>query len=122
MLGFVVRAPRVDLRTATTRTMILAQAIAPSDGTIAPRMSAIFGNRTMTPAAALVALHAAVALFGFAGLFGKWLALLARGDRAGPHGVAAAALAIVLRFRSGERVRRSTFASSPTASCSRCTG
>jgi len=27
----------------------------------------------MTPAAALVALHAAVALFGFAGLFGKWL-------------------------------------------------
>ena len=28
----------------------------------------------MTPAAALVALHVAVALFGFAGLFGKWLA------------------------------------------------
>jgi drug/metabolite transporter (DMT)-like permease len=27
----------------------------------------------MTPAAALVALHLAVALFGFAGLFGKWL-------------------------------------------------
>ena len=29
----------------------------------------------MTPATALAALHAAVLLFGFAGLFGKWLAL-----------------------------------------------
>ncbi len=33
------------------------------------------GAARMTHAGALVALHAAVALFGFAGLFGKWLAL-----------------------------------------------
>ena len=56
----------------------------------------------MTPAAALAALHAAVALFGFAGLFGKWLALSAVAIVLGRTAIAAAALAL-LRLRPGER-------------------
>lgn len=48
----------------------------------------------MTPAAAFVALHAAVALFGFAGLFGKWLALSPLVIVLGRTAIAAAALAI----------------------------
>jgi len=56
----------------------------------------------MTPAAALIALHAAVALFGFAGLFGKWLALSAVTIVLGRTAIAAAALAL-LRLRPREQ-------------------
>ncbi len=56
----------------------------------------------MTNAAALVALHAAVALFGFAGLFGKWLLLSPVAIVLGRTAVAAVALG-VLRVRAGER-------------------
>ena len=56
----------------------------------------------MTPPAALVALHAAVALFGFAGLFGKWLALSPVAIVLGRTAIAAMALGI-LRLRAGER-------------------
>ena len=53
----------------------------------------------MTHAAALVALHAAVALFGFAGLFGKWLALSPVAIVLGRTAIAAVALGI-LRLRA----------------------
>ena len=56
----------------------------------------------MTHAAALVALHVAVALFGFAGLFGKWLALSPVAIVLGRTAIAAVALGI-LRLRSDER-------------------
>lgn len=56
----------------------------------------------MTPVAALVALHAAAALFGFAGLFGKWLALTPIVIVLGRTAIAAAALGL-LRLRAGER-------------------
>jgi len=56
----------------------------------------------VTPPAALVALHAAVALFGFAGLFGKWLALSPVAIVLGRTAIAAMALGI-LRLRAGER-------------------
>ena len=56
---------------------------------------------TMTNAAALVALHVAVALFGFAGLFGKWLALSPVAIVLGRTAIAAAALGI-LRLRARE--------------------
>ena len=56
----------------------------------------------MTTPAALVALHAAVALFGFAGLFGKWLALSPVAIVLGRTAIAAMALGI-LRLRAGER-------------------
>ena len=56
----------------------------------------------MTLAAALVALHAAVALFGFSGLFGKWLALSPVGIVLGRTAIAAVALAM-LRLREGNR-------------------
>jgi len=56
----------------------------------------------MTPAAALVALHAAVALFGLSGLFGKWLVLSPVGIVLGRTAIAAVALGI-LRLRSGTR-------------------
>lgn len=58
----------------------------------------------MTHTAALLALHAAVALFGFAGLFGKWLALSPVAIVLGRTAIAAAALGI-LRLRTGERSR-----------------
>jgi len=48
---------------------------------------------------ALVALHCAVALFGFAGLFGKWLALPPVTIVFGRTLVASAALALLLRIR-----------------------
>ena len=48
---------------------------------------------------ALATLHLAVALFGFAGLFGKWLALPAVTIVFGRTLVAAAALAVLLRAR-----------------------
>ena len=53
----------------------------------------------MTHAAALVALHAAVALFGFAGLFGKWLTLSPVAIVLGRTAIAAVALGI-LRLRA----------------------
>jgi len=56
----------------------------------------------MTNAAALVALHIAVALFGFAGLFGKWLTLSPVAIVLGRTAIAAMALG-VLRVRAGER-------------------
>jgi len=56
---------------------------------------------TMTNAAALVALHVAVALFGFAGLFGKWLTLSPVAIVLGRTAIAAAALGI-LRLRARE--------------------
>ena len=56
----------------------------------------------MTPLRALVALHVAVALFGFAGLFGKWLSLSPVAIVLGRTAIAAAALGI-LRIRAGER-------------------
>jgi drug/metabolite transporter (DMT)-like permease len=58
----------------------------------------------MTHATALVALHAAVALFGFAGLFGKWLALSPVAIVLGRTAIAAVALGI-LQLRASERAR-----------------
>ncbi len=49
----------------------------------------------MSPLAALVALHAAVALFGFSGLFGKWLELSPVAIVLGRTAIAAAALGLV---------------------------
>ena len=57
----------------------------------------------MSPAASLVALHVAVALFGFAGLFGKWLALSATAIVFGRCVVAAGVLALLIRLRPRER-------------------
>jgi len=56
----------------------------------------------LTHAAALVAVHAAVALFGFAGLFGKWLTLSPVAIVLGRTTVAAIALGILL-LRARER-------------------
>ena len=53
----------------------------------------------MTLRTALVALHAAVALFGFAALFGKWIALPATAIVLGRTAIAAATLAVVARLR-----------------------
>jgi drug/metabolite transporter (DMT)-like permease len=50
-----------------------------------------------TQRSALVSLHAAVLLFGFAGLFGKWLALSPEAIVLGRTVVASVALAVVLR-------------------------
>ena len=47
---------------------------------------------------ALAALHCAVALFGFAGLFGKWLALAAVTIVFGRSAIAAVALSLLLHF------------------------
>jgi drug/metabolite transporter (DMT)-like permease len=60
-------------------------------------------HRTMTPAAALVALHVAVALFGFAGLFGKWLAWDPVAIVLGRTIVAAAVLGLISVIRPSER-------------------
>jgi len=54
--------------------------------------------------AALVALHAAVALFGFAGLFGKWLVISPVAIVLGRTAIAAVALGI-LRLRAPQRAR-----------------
>src|SRR4051812_35027663 len=53
----------------------------------------------LTPAAARVSLHVAVALFGFAALFGKWIVLPATTIVLGRTLVAAATLAIVIVLR-----------------------
>ena len=60
---------------------------------------------SLTPGAARVALHAAVALFGFAALFGKWIALPATTIVLGRTLIAAATLALVIALR-GRRVGR----------------
>ncbi len=54
---------------------------------------------SLSPASALVALHAAVALFAFAALFGKWIALPATAIVLGRTAFAALALAATLRMR-----------------------
>ena len=56
----------------------------------------------MSHTSALIALHASVALFGFAGLFGKWLALSPVAIVLGRTAIAAVALGL-LRVRSDER-------------------
>ena len=56
----------------------------------------------MSNVAALVALHSAVVLFGFAGLFGKWLALSPVAIVLGRTAIAAIALGF-LRLRAAER-------------------
>ena len=53
------------------------------------------------PAGSLAALHVAVALFGFAGLFGKWIAWDPAAIVLGRTLVAAAVLAAVVRWRRG---------------------
>lgn len=53
----------------------------------------------MTPRTALVSLHAAVALFGIAALFGKWIALPATAIVLGRTTIAALTLAIIARAR-----------------------
>jgi len=53
----------------------------------------------LTPRAALVALHAAVALFGLAALFGKWIALPAIAIVLGRTAVASITLALVAKWR-----------------------
>jgi drug/metabolite transporter (DMT)-like permease len=57
----------------------------------------------MTPATSLVALHLAVALFGFAGLFGKWLAWNPVSIVFGRTLVAAGVLGLVVLCRRDER-------------------
>jgi drug/metabolite transporter (DMT)-like permease len=56
---------------------------------------------SLSPAGALLALHASVALFGFAGLFGKWIAWDPAAIVLGRTVVAAAVLAFVVRWRDG---------------------
>jgi drug/metabolite transporter (DMT)-like permease len=56
-------------------------------------------QRPAPPRGALLALHGAVALFGFAALFGKWIALPAVTIVLGRTAVAALALAVVLAMR-----------------------
>jgi drug/metabolite transporter (DMT)-like permease len=66
----------------------------------------------LTPGAALVALHGAVALFGFAGLFGKWIAWDPAAIVLGRTVVAAAVLALVVAHRDG-RLRAPAWALLP---------
>ena len=61
----------------------------------------------MSRTAALVALHSAVALFGFAALFGKWVALPPVEIVFGRTLVAAATLAVVLRVQRTSSTRPS---------------
>jgi drug/metabolite transporter (DMT)-like permease len=56
----------------------------------------------LSPAGSLVALHLGVALFGFAGLFGKWIAWDPVAIVLGRTTVAAIVLALVVRYRKGE--------------------
>jgi drug/metabolite transporter (DMT)-like permease len=80
-------------------TDILAQAVNRGrSGTIAARRAS---RRTdaLSQAVALLALHAAVLLFGFAGLFGKWLALSPVAIVLGRTAIAAAALLLVRQWR-----------------------
>ena len=54
-----------------------------------------------SPGGALVACHVAVVLFGFAGLFGKWIAWDSVAIVLGRTAVAAVVLAFVVRYRKG---------------------
>src|SRR4051812_49957412 len=65
-----------------------------------------------SPAGALGACHLAVALFGFAGLFGKWIAWNPVAIVLGRTAVAAAVLVVVVRWRMGS-VRRPTWGMAP---------
>ena len=56
----------------------------------------------LSPAGSLAALHLGVALFGFAGLFGKWIAWDPVAIVLGRTAVAAIVLAFVVRYRKGE--------------------
>ena len=55
----------------------------------------------LSPAGSLAALHLGVALFGFAGLFGKWIAWDPVAIVLGRTAVAAVVLAFVVRYRKG---------------------
>jgi drug/metabolite transporter (DMT)-like permease len=55
----------------------------------------------LSPAGSLAALHLGVALFGFAGLFGKWIAWDPVAIVLGRTAVAAIVLAFVVRYRKG---------------------
>ena len=55
----------------------------------------------VTPGAALIACHVAVALFGFAGVFGKWIAWEPVAIVLGRTTVAAVFLAFFVRYRLG---------------------
>ena len=55
----------------------------------------------VTPGAALAACHAAVALFGFAGVFGKWIAWDPVAIVLGRTTIAAIVLAFFVRYRLG---------------------
>ena len=70
------------------------------------------GTPPLTPGAALVALHGAVALFGFAGLFGKWIAWDPAAIVLGRTLVAAAVLALLAWLRDG-RLRAPAWALLP---------
>jgi drug/metabolite transporter (DMT)-like permease len=63
------------------------------------------GRIALTPRSALASLHAAVALFGFAALFGKWIPLPALVIVLGRTVIGAATLLLVARFR-GESLAR----------------
>jgi len=65
------------------------------------------GRIALTPRGALASLHAAVALFGFAALFGKWIALPALVIVLGRTVIGAATLALVVRLRGDGPVRPS---------------
>jgi len=63
------------------------------------------GRIALTPRSALASLHVAVALFGFAALFGKWVALPALVIVLGRTMIGAATLGLVAHFRD-HRLRR----------------
>src|SRR5688572_18367201 len=64
-------------------------------------MTPWFIDASMSPLPALLALHLAVALFGFAGLFGKWLTLPPYAIVLGRTAIAAAVLALVVAVQRG---------------------
>jgi drug/metabolite transporter (DMT)-like permease len=75
-------------------------------------MSAPHDPPHVSPAGALLSLHAAVALFGFAGLFGKWIDWNPVAIVLGRTLVAAAVLAAVVPMRKG-RIEPPTWAVAP---------
>lgn len=71
------------------------------DGRMARRSLDLFASMPNPTLPALLALHAAVGLFGFAGLFGKWLALPPYAIVLGRSVIAATVLAIVVVVQRG---------------------